>query len=405
MKRLPLQLECLIAKFLIKVENIILDFVRVLLFKKKLQSPQSARSILVFRSSGLGDFICVLPALRLLKKHFPNTKIILLTIPSSHKKWRNKIIPGGMIFGNHLVDETIVIAGNKLKNWKTLKTIRSTIRSYRPDLCVILPFSGEGFSGRVKKMIYLKILGVEDSIYGTRFESTLSFFRRCQFSEGKFEHQILAALKTLREIGIKDQEIVFDIEISMQDKKIVDDWCNRHNLKDKTPIAIHPGSNHKVKQWPIENFKILGEMILDFNREINILLVGGQEDKGLGDFLVKCWGEGAVNFAGKTTFLQTAAILRRCKLFIGNDSGPMHLAAALGIPVIGIFSSITFPVFWAPWGEHSKMIRHSVPCEYCFADDGNCPTGTYECIRGISVKEVFNACLSFIETNNILPRT
>jgi heptosyltransferase III len=136
--------------------------------------------------------------------------------------------------------------------------------------------------------------------------------------------------------------------------------------------------------------------------------VGGREEEDAGNDLIKAWRAGAVNLAGKHTLLQSAEVLRRCTLYIGNDSGPMHLAAAVGTPVVAIFSSYQFPVFWKPWGKNSRIVMHPVPCEFCFPKDGMCPKGTYECMRGVTADEVFNACLTYLnaqarQTRVLLP--
>jgi len=397
MKGTKQRLELLAARLLIAVQNVILDSIRILLFGKTARSAKQARSVLVFRSSGIGDFICFLPALHLLRKHHPKAKIVLLTTPSANLRWRDKIIPGGMFLANHLVDEKLLIPGDKLKDIETVKRIRHSIKLYDPDLCIIFPFSGERFLGRLKKLIYLRILGLNKNVYGVKMESTLSFFRKGQFAAGKFKHQITAAISSLKEVGIQDQEVVFDINITSEDAVIVDSWWKENKFVDHKVVAIHPVSKHKVNQWPIENFKLLGQMLLESNPNTMLIVVGGREEEDIADLLVKSW-TGAVSFAGKATLMQSAEILRRSSLFVGSDSGPMHLATAVKTPVVAIFSSTKFPVFWKPWGESSKVIRHSVPCEFCFTkDDFDCPTGTYECIKNITVEEVFNTCLSCLE--------
>ena len=382
---------------LINIQNAMLNLIRFFLFQKTTESLKSVKSILVFRSSGLGDFVCFLPALHLLRKHHPKAKIVLLTTPSANHRWCDKIIPGGMFLANHLVDEKLFIPGDKLKDIGTVKRIRHSIKLYDPDLCIIFPFSGERFLGRLKKLIYLRILGLNKNVYGTRMNSSLSFFRKAQFAAGRFDHQITAGIKSVEETGLKGQEINFNINIPEQDVKIVDQWWKQYGLTDKIVIAMHPASDHEVKRWPFENFQCLGNKFLELNPDIRIITLGGKGDSELLKVLVDSWGTHAINFAGISSILQSAEILKRCIFSVGNDGFLMHLGSAVSIPVVGIFSSTIFPVFWKPWGENSKVIRHSVPCEFCFTkDDSDCPTGTYECIKNITIQEVFNSCLPYL---------
>jgi ADP-heptose:LPS heptosyltransferase len=184
--------------------------------------------------------------------------------------------------------------------------------------------------------------------------------------------------------------------VPANDREVVDQCWRDNNLEGKKVIGIHLGGKLPVQRWPVANFESLGKEILELGSDYRIVVVGGKEEQDTGNDLIRAWQPGAVNLAGKSTLLQSAEILRRCDLYVGNDSGPMHLAVAVGTPVVGIFSSYQFPVFWKPWGQKSRIVRHSVPCEFCFPKDGNCPKGTYECIKGVTVDEVFDACLTYL---------
>ena len=88
-----------------------------------------------------------------------------------------------------------------------------------------------------------------------------------------------------------------------------------------------------------------------------------------------------LNLAGRTTIMQMAAVLRRCHLFIGNDSGPVHVAAAAGVPVVGFFGPGEYERF-KPWGVRHEAIRIGLPCSPCSQD---CAFDDPRCIRGISL--------------------
>jgi ADP-heptose:LPS heptosyltransferase len=193
--------------------------------------------------------------------------------------------------------------------------------------------------------------------------------------------------------------VVFELGISDKDVETVDSWWWRHGLNDDSQlcIAVSPFAKQKLKCWPMENFRDLGYSLLSRFPNARLIIVGGPQDESPGDSLEKAWGRHSVNFAGRASILQSAEILRRCKLFVGNDSGPSHVAAAVGIPVVTIFSSFVFPELWKPWGPRSRIIRHSVPCEFCFTENGKCPKGTNVCLDNISVPEVLSHCLAALE--------
>jgi hypothetical protein len=377
--------------------NAVLDVLRVLLFRK---ISCRSKCIVVFRAGALGDFVVALPAMRLLRKRYPGAKIILLTVPSLHPRWNNQhIVPGGLVLGQHFVDETLFIPGLSRGYWSRLEHVRNRILEHNPDMCVVLPFVGEPLISRIVKMILLRVLGCRKNLYGYYTRSNLGCFRRIQHKLGMFEHQVMAPIIALRDLEIDCDEVVFEMGMSDKDVATVDSWWWRHGLKDDSQlcIAVSPFAKQKLKCWPMENFRDLGYSLLSRFPNARLIIVGGPQDESPGDSLEKAWGTKSVNFAGRASLLQSAEIIRRCKLFVGNDSGPSHLAAAVGIPVVTIFSSFVFPELWKPWGPRSRIIRHSVPCEFCFAENGKCPTGTNVCIDGISVNEVLSGCLAALE--------
>jgi ADP-heptose:LPS heptosyltransferase len=91
------------------------------------------------------------------------------------------------------------------------------------------------------------------------------------------------------------------------------------------------------------------------------------------------------NFVGKTSLSQLIQNLKQCRLLLTNDTGTMHLAAALGVPTVSIFGS-TEPVLTGPLGPHHRIVRHHVPCSPCFRRE--CPFGHYQCMTGVTVERV-----------------
>ena len=99
------------------------------------------------------------------------------------------------------------------------------------------------------------------------------------------------------------------------------------------------------------------------------------------------------NLVGKTSLTQLVTSLRECRLLLTNDTGTMHLAAALGVPTVSIFGS-TEPVLTGPLGEHHHLVRHHVPCSPCFRRE--CPFGHYDCMTGVTVERVEAAVMKAV---------
>ena len=116
---------------------------------------------------------------------------------------------------------------------------------------------------------------------------------------------------------------------------------------------------------------------------------GGPHDQATGDRLIRAWGRG-YNAAGALSVRAAAAALARCALFLGNDTGPMHLAAAVGRPCVAVFSSRDWPGAWFPYGGGHRVFRTDIDCDGCMLLD--CVERRMECIRAVPVEVVLQAC-------------
>ena len=156
--------------------------------------------------------------------------------------------------------------------------------------------------------------------------------------------------------------------------------------------GIGPGSKWPSKVWPAERFAELGRHLI---KEFGLFPVvfGGCEDSELAERLIAEWGQG-INAAGLLTIRQAAAALSCCRLYVGNDTGTMHLAAAVGTPCVAVFSAQDYPGRWYPYGNGHVVLRESVPCEACLLK--KCDRDM-ECLKRIGVERMLDACRSICE--------
>ncbi len=390
----------MLVRTILAAGNLVVRTLSTLLFARS-SSAQSPRSILVFRTSLLGDFICAIPALVLLRQRYPTARIGLLTIPSTNRTVRRNrgISPGGVpewlsFVAPSLVDSAFAPTDSEALPAIAIPGLRRFISELNPDVSFILPFSGDGLLSKFKKLIFLRLAGVTKNVYGWKIHATAGLFRGTQFRLGLFDHQVIAPIKALQEyipqLVIQGDEIKFALAIPEEAETFANQIWRERSWWAKTVVAICPGGAFDHKRWPAENFVALGEKIKE-DRTANFIILGNEADCQAGAQLSSVLGNRAVDLTGRTSILQTAAILKKCTLFVGNDSGPAHLASAVGCPTVTVMYSVVFPGIWEPWNGMKSAIRHSVPCEHCFSYLG-CPTGTQECIRGITVETVLEQC-------------
>jgi heptosyltransferase-2 len=154
-------------------------------------------------------------------------------------------------------------------------------------------------------------------------------------------------------------------------------------------VAMNPGAAYgSAKRWPAERFAgVASRLVRD---GAAVLVLGAASERGLGDAVVAGLGPRAVNAAGATTIREAMALLTRCAHLVTNDSGPMHLAAALGVPVTAVFGP-TDPTATSPVGERVTMLRRPVDCAPCRYRE--CPID-HRCMTGVSVEEVYGSAHS-----------
>jgi len=160
----------------------------------------------------------------------------------------------------------------------------------------------------------------------------------------------------------------------------------------RTPIiGIFPGASYgPAKMWGAEKFKLLAKEIVK-NGNAKVLIFGGKKEKELGK-TIQNTGNDIINLCGKTTIREMMALIKRCAVFITNDTGPMHIASALNVPVIAIFGP-TNPDRTSPLGP-SVIIQKKVNCAPC--KHRICPLKIHKCMESVSVEEVFETAKQYI---------
>lgn len=161
----------------------------------------------------------------------------------------------------------------------------------------------------------------------------------------------------------------------------------RLGLQDDTrPVALCPGAEYgPAKRWPAEAYAALAECLLGAGRAV--WLLGSGRERELGD-AIAARAPGARNLAGATSLVEAVDLLAAAAAVVTNDSGLMHIAAALAKPLVAIFGSSS-PRYTPPTSEAARIIYHSLPCSPCFARE--CPLGHLNCLRGIGIDEVMGA--------------
>jgi len=205
----------------------------------------------------------------------------------------------------------------------------------------------------------------------------------------------LAALTPLIPMGIESKAGPLVLLTSQKDEDAADRLLREVGVMEtdgemrKPVIVLHPGARYWFKAWPAVRFAELADRLAKVCG-YRVLLAGGPDDLEMVNAIRAQAKSSLVVMAGRVTLLQFAAVLKRCAVFIGNDNGAMHIAAAVGTPVVGLFGPSN-PIEWGPRGENVKAMYKGLDCRACFHP--TCQRGEQNCMKQISVEEVFRAVI------------
>lgn len=182
------------------------------------------------------------------------------------------------------------------------------------------------------------------------------------FSNPHIEHEVLHNLRFLGWCGAADvTSSHLELWFTSADRNIARDWLTQHLPRRAPLVVLHPsGGRSRLKQWPIENFHAVLNLLLA-ETSCDFLIFGGEEEGWIAMEFSCVAGERVAVAVGQFTLRQLSAVFEEATLFLGGDSGPMHLAAAAGVPVIAVFGS-TSEVRFSPWDSHCKVVSKHYDC-------------------------------------------
>ncbi|MBI4386731.1 MAG: lipopolysaccharide heptosyltransferase II [Elusimicrobia bacterium] len=169
-------------------------------------------------------------------------------------------------------------------------------------------------------------------------------------------------------------------------------------------VGVHPGSIWPTKRWPAQRFAALIRR-LSQDAGARILLVGGGADRSLASEIIRKSGVEVLDWTGTTTLTDLIALMRDLDLFITNDSGPMHIAAASGVPTLALFGPTTRELGFFPYGRGHRVLEANLSCRPCSLHGGKtCPEGHFLCMRLITVDQAYRAAVEMLERSSKRPR-
>jgi heptosyltransferase-2 len=330
----------------------------------------------------VGDTVLTYPTVQQLKILFPHSHLAILVTSALVDLW--KTFP--------YVNEIIPFQKKKGIGsfWEDLN-ISESLKERKFDLAVILPRSFRSAFQIYLARIPIRI-GYQDE--GRSFFLTHGIRRTKEILRSHRVQYFKKITEPLGKVGNFPSPRIF---LREEDRRWARQVLMDLNLFDGRPlIGMNPGATYGLaKCWHPERFGELGRRI--FNEwNASILLFGKEEEQPIAREILQHLKGRGINLAGKTNLLQLAALLECCQLLVTNDTGTMHVATAVGTPVVALFGS-TDPLITGPWGDGHVVIRKDVPCGPCLKRI--CPTD-HRCMELITVDEVEEAVYSRMKKLN-----
>lgn len=345
--------------------------------------------ILIIRLSSIGDVVHTLPAVGQIRRFLPHSVIT----------WVAEQPSADLLMSCEWVDNVIVFprrrsgAGRAIRNFvpaaaETAAFLR-TLRSQPYDL--VIDFQGLAKSGAVTLAARgARKIGFSHAREGSRF-----VYNETAPAPDFFDHGIERHLRMAQYLGINDCTVDFPRFFSSHERQSVDRLLSAEGIGSKHPyVCFHPVARWVTKQWPVGKAACLCAAIVRRTGHA-VLLVGDRKQFSRYDAICSRSAVAVRNFAGRTSLRELCCLIDGASLMVSMDSGPLHLACALGTPTVGLFGP-TDPRRTGPFGRRASAVYKDLSCRPCFKKK-RCPLEHHRCMHDITVEEVFHLCSNYVD--------
>ena len=333
-----------------------------------------ADRILIRSTNWIGDAVMTTPAVRTIRGNFPNARISMLAKP-----W---VAP---VFAHSPhVDEIVVFdAYGRHKGVSGKIRLAKALRRHRFDTAILL-------QNAIEAALLAIMAGIPRRIGFDTDARRLLLTHPVRCTKAiKSIHQTGYYLEILKGVGLRPGTAELELVVGENDQRKAHRLLSQHGVDSKQRvIGLNPSATFgPAKQWLPERYAALGDRL---KREsgATIVIFGGPADQDLGRSITQMMTGPVIDFSGKTSLSEAMALIDRCDALVTNDSGLMHVAAALNTPLVAIFGSTNWTTT-SPHSPTSRIVRVPIECSPCMQPV--CPLGHMNCMKWVSVEMVLDA--------------
>lgn len=340
--------------------------------------PRPPKKAILFKASRVGDFLHTYPAFKSLRLALPHTELTLVTLPLL--KELAELCP--------YIDRVVAFPGFPgiaEQFFEPKKTLEFLLNHQREGYGLGIQLQGSGTYANP----FLLMIGAERNagfvgadLFASRLDAALPLPQKGTEAE--------RMLQLTRFLGAPNVEPRLEFFLRQDDRQKAKNWLEPH---DSPWVGLHTSSRSKNRRWPLKRFVSLGKTLQE-SLGATLVLFGEDEDRKALDRAFQNLKHPPLNLAGQTSLPLLGALIQRLTLLITNDSGPAHIAYALGTPCVTIFGGADPLRYGPPPGPFTALV-HPVPCRPC--GDNPCPFDRV-CLKAVSVDSAFRAAQRLIQT-------
>lgn len=350
--------------------------------------PEKPGKVLVTQLDHIGDAVFAIPALRALRGVFLDAEITVLCA-----SWSADLVEACGYVDRVMVFDAPWFADRRLRR-SAKRLVRQGLRLRKEHFDLSIDFRGDM---RHIALAYLAGIPARAGYGITGGEFLLSLAPGYPGEENAVQRN-LTLVKALAEAvsaatGTGDERL--ELRVKPEAAASVEGLVQELGLGDRPIVVIHPGAGSPTKKWSVDRYAAVADALKEAGN-VDLVITGSAGETDLARRMRSFMNSEATVLAGRLSVGELAALLKQAALFIGGDTGPLHMAVALGVPSVALMSGTNDPAVWGPFpvpGKEVRVVKSDVDCAPCGLDD--CPT--LRCMDGIEVTRVVDSAVDLLK--------
>ncbi len=348
---------------------------------------QQVERVLAIRLDSLGDVLLTTPAIRAIKETIPTAHVTLLASPVGAEV--GKLSPG--------IDDVIVCQVPWIDPYRLLPqdsqremAMIQTLRERQFDGAIIFT----SYHQSPLPAAYMCYLADIPLRHAATVDGGGSLLTTRHKHPPDLMHEVERGLDLVRPLGFTTRAKEMVLKVSHDDMaQMQNELCDRGIDVTKSLAVVHPGCNFQARTYPWGNYVRVADLLVE-RLNCEVVFTGSEDERELISNIQSWMKQPSTSMAGKTNLKRLAALVKAADIVVTNNTGPMHVAAAMKTPVVALFALTNPPSQWRPWMVPYRLLNKPAPCAYCY--NRVCPVG-HECLTQVTPEEVVEAAGELIE--------